>query len=83
LAPLMVLIVLIGVMPGPFLDRLRPSLAEIDRNLQEQRLVIKAPESVPVDPGVGSISAPKNNAGMGGGGQGAGAPKEGSQKGSR
>jgi NADH-quinone oxidoreductase subunit M len=37
LAPLMVLIVLIGLMPGPFLARIRPAVATIDRNLQAQR----------------------------------------------
>ena len=37
LAPLMALIVLIGVVPGPFLDRIRPSVGEIDKNLQSQR----------------------------------------------
>jgi NADH-quinone oxidoreductase subunit M len=37
LAPLMALIVLIGVVPGPFLDRIRPSSGEIDKNLQSQR----------------------------------------------
>ena len=37
LAPLMALIVLIGVVPGPFLDRIRPSAGEIDKNLQSQR----------------------------------------------
>src|SRR5208337_3470065 len=37
LAPLMALIVLIGVVPGPFLDRIRPSVGEIDKNIQSQR----------------------------------------------
>ena len=42
LAPLMVLIVLIGVIPGPFLDRIRPSAGEIDKNLQDQRVLMVA-----------------------------------------
>jgi len=33
----MALIVLIGVVPGPFLDRIRPSVGQIDKNLQSQR----------------------------------------------
>ena len=33
----MALIVLIGVVPGPFLDRIRPTSGEIDKNLQSQR----------------------------------------------
>jgi NADH-quinone oxidoreductase subunit M len=37
LTPLMVLIVLIGVLPGPFLSRIRPAVAVIDKNLQTQR----------------------------------------------
>jgi NADH-quinone oxidoreductase subunit M len=37
LAPLMVLIVLIGLAPGPFLARIRPAVTAIDRNLQAQR----------------------------------------------
>jgi NADH-quinone oxidoreductase subunit M len=37
LAPLMVLIVLIGLAPGPFLARIQPAVAAIDRNLQAQR----------------------------------------------
>ncbi len=37
LVPLMVLIVLIGTVPGPFLARIRPAVAVIDDNLQRQR----------------------------------------------
>ncbi len=37
LTPLMVMIVLIGLVPGPFLDRIRPAAGEIDKNLQRQR----------------------------------------------
>ena len=37
LVPLMVLIVLIGTVPGPFLARIRPAVAVIDDNLQQQR----------------------------------------------
>jgi NADH-quinone oxidoreductase subunit M len=50
LSPIMVLIVLIGVMPGPFFNRIRPSTQEIDKNIQAQRSVMKglAPDqSVP------------------------------------
>ena len=49
LAPLMVLIVVIGVLPGPFLDRIRPSVGAIDRNLQDQRgsMKIEPPPSRP------------------------------------
>jgi NADH-quinone oxidoreductase subunit M len=41
LAPLMALIVLIGILPGPFLDRIRPSVSQIDRNLQHQMREMK------------------------------------------
>ncbi|WP_165221513.1 complex I subunit 4 family protein [Aquisphaera insulae] len=54
LAPLMALIVVIGVVPGPFLDRIRPTVGEIDKNLQAQRLV-RTIESPTQEPGVGSI----------------------------
>jgi NADH-quinone oxidoreductase subunit M len=37
LAPLMVMIVLIGMVPGPFLSRIRSAVAAIDNNLQAQR----------------------------------------------
>jgi NADH-quinone oxidoreductase subunit M len=37
LTPLMVLIVLIGVFPGYFLDRIQPSVAAINQTLQAQR----------------------------------------------
>jgi NADH-quinone oxidoreductase subunit M len=60
LAPLMVLIVLIGVIPGPFLDRIRPAVAEVDRNLHAQRATMKqaeGPEPLLVP---GSIRAPRN-----------------------
>ena len=50
LAPLMALIVLIGILPGPFLDRIRPSVGEIDKNLQAQRRVMKAVAGIPMPP---------------------------------
>ena len=43
----MVLIVVIGVLPGPFLDRIRPSVGAIDRNLQDQRGSMKIAAPVP------------------------------------
>ncbi|MFO0892739.1 MAG: NADH-quinone oxidoreductase subunit M [Isosphaeraceae bacterium] len=55
LTPLMVLIVLIGVMPGPFLDRIRPAVEQIDRNLQAQRATMKAAEAPSVNPERGSV----------------------------
>ena len=50
LAPLMALIVLIGILPGPFLDRIRPSVGEIDKNLQSQRRVMKRVAAIPMPP---------------------------------
>jgi NADH-quinone oxidoreductase subunit M len=41
LSPIMVLIVLIGVMPSLFLDRIRPSVQEIDKIIQAQRSGMK------------------------------------------
>ena len=58
LAPLLALIVLIGVLPGPFLDRIRPSVGAIDRNLQDQRLVMKTTAQRVTTPKPGSISLP-------------------------
>jgi len=37
LAPLMILIVVIGVYPRPFLEQMQPTLARIDRTTQERR----------------------------------------------
>jgi NADH-quinone oxidoreductase subunit M len=51
LAPLMVLIVLIGILPGPFLDRIRPSVGEINKNLQAQRDMMKSV----ADPGMAPV----------------------------
>jgi NADH-quinone oxidoreductase subunit M len=63
LSPLMVMIVLIGILPGPFLDRIRPSVTVIDGNLQAQRAAKRlAPEPV-ANQGRGSISAPRGGAG--------------------
>jgi NADH-quinone oxidoreductase subunit M len=59
LAPLMTMIVLIGIFPGPFLDRIRPAVSVIDRNLQAQRIAKRtAPEPLRT-PREGSISASK------------------------
>jgi NADH-quinone oxidoreductase subunit M len=76
LVPLMVLIVLIGTVPGPFLARIRPAVAVIDDNLQRQRAlqITVAPFQPTMKPE--SISAPK------GGGDGGGTSKK-STKGSR
>jgi NADH-quinone oxidoreductase subunit M len=60
LAPLMALIVVIGVLPGPFLDRIRPSIAVIDRNLQAQRVTMKTTVEVPSVAKPGSIRAPRS-----------------------
>ncbi|QEH33753.1 NADH-quinone oxidoreductase subunit M [Aquisphaera giovannonii] len=69
LAPLMALIVIIGVIPGPFLDRIRPTVGEIDKNLQAQRLVrTTAPPAG--EPGPGSIHVGGRGNAMGGGGGG-------------
>ena len=46
----MALIVLIGILPGPFLDRIRPSVAEIDKNLQSQRRVMKGVAETSIPP---------------------------------
>jgi NADH-quinone oxidoreductase subunit M len=68
LAPLMALIVLIGILPGPFLDRIRPSVVEIDSNLQAQRQVITFTVETPTMPKPGSISPPaRGSRGRGGG----------------
>ncbi|MGO9597550.1 MAG: complex I subunit 4 family protein [Isosphaeraceae bacterium] len=56
LLPLMVLIVLIGVMPGPFLDRIRPSVQEIDKNLQAQRSAMKGAVPDQCGPIVGLVA---------------------------
>jgi NADH-quinone oxidoreductase subunit M len=63
LVPLMVLIVLIGAVPGPFLTRIRPAVAVIDDNLQRQRAlqITVAPVQPSMRPG--SISAPKGGGG--------------------
>ncbi len=55
LAPLMALIVLIGIVPGPFLDRIRPSVGEIDKNLQSQRGSMKSAVATPTIAG-GTLS---------------------------
>jgi NADH-quinone oxidoreductase subunit M len=60
LAPLMVLIVLIGMVPGPFLDRIRPTVVEIDRNLKAQRETMKRFKAQSSGLTPGSISAPRN-----------------------
>jgi NADH-quinone oxidoreductase subunit M len=60
LTPLMILIVLIGVLPGPFFDRIRPTVVEIDRNLQAQRATMTTTVEEELPPVRGSISAPKN-----------------------
>ena len=56
LTPIMVLIVLIGVMPGPFLDRIRPSVAAIAQNLEVQRGTMKTTTEAPSAPVPGSVS---------------------------
>ena len=56
LTPIMVLIVLIGVMPGLFFDRIRPSVREIDKNIQAQRSVMKGAVPGQSAPAVASIS---------------------------
>jgi NADH-quinone oxidoreductase subunit M len=73
LAPLMVMIVLIGVVPGPFLARIRPAVAAIDGNLQRQRSVMSTISPTVPDMKPGTISARKGGSGS--------APK--STKGSR
>ena len=60
LAPLMALIVVIGVLPGPFLDRIRPSIVAIDRNLQAQRVTMKTTVEVPSVAKPGSVRAPRS-----------------------
>jgi NADH-quinone oxidoreductase subunit M len=45
LAPLMVLIVAIGVFPGPFLAQIRPAVAHLAQNVQAQRLEAKKLEN--------------------------------------
>jgi NADH-quinone oxidoreductase subunit M len=60
LAPLMGLIVLIGVVPGPFLDRIRPSALEIDKNLQSQRGSMKMAAPTATPPARNTISARRN-----------------------
>jgi NADH-quinone oxidoreductase subunit M len=52
LTPLMVFIVLIGVFPRPFLDRIRPSLTQVVDNLKAQDPVTRprvAPPEIPAD----------------------------------
>jgi len=59
LAPLMVLIVLIGVIPGPFLDRIGPSVAQIDKNLQNQRGLMKLAVATPAIPQRNTNAVPR------------------------
>ncbi len=58
LAPLMALIVLIGVVPGPFLDRMGPTVGEIDKNLQDQRGMLKLAATT-TNPERNMIAAPQ------------------------
>jgi hypothetical protein len=67
------MIVLIGVVPGPFLARIRPAVAAIDGNLQRQRSVMSTISPTVPDMKQGTISARKGGSGS--------APK--STKGSR
>jgi NADH-quinone oxidoreductase subunit M len=60
LAPLMALIVLIGVVPGPFLDRIRPTSGEIDKNLQSQRGSRQVAVATTTIPQRTIIAAPRN-----------------------
>ena len=69
LAPLMVMIVLIGILPAPFLARIRPSVAVIDKNLQSQRSTMRNAEEFREVPVRGSISAPRNAPKGAGGGR--------------
>jgi len=59
LAPLMALIVLIGVVPGPFLDRIRPSVGQIDKNLQSQRGSMTLAAATTTIPERNIIAAPR------------------------
>ena len=56
----MALIVLIGVVPGPFLDRIRPSSGEIDKNLQSQRGSMTLAVATTTIPQRNIIAAPRN-----------------------
>jgi NADH-quinone oxidoreductase subunit M len=60
LAPLMALIVLIGVVPGPFLARIRPSVGEIDKNIQSQRGSMTLAVATTTSPERNIIAAPRN-----------------------
>jgi NADH-quinone oxidoreductase subunit M len=62
LSPIMALIVLIGVMPGLFLDRIRPSVQEIDKNLQAQRSVLNKAVPDRSVPAVALISGSRGQA---------------------
>ena len=46
LTPLMVLIVLIGVLPGPFLDRLRPSTEPVIKKILTENEYAKHPSYI-------------------------------------
>ena len=68
MTPLMVLIVLIGVFPRPFLNQIRPAVARLNQNVQAQlaeAVILKNGE-----PAAGPVQAPR---GRGGGGA---APQE-------
>ena len=80
LVPLMVLIVLIGTVPGPFLARIRPAVAVIDDNLQRQRALQVTVAPLQSDMRPGTISARK---GGGGAPKSSGGASKKSTKGSR
>jgi NADH-quinone oxidoreductase subunit M len=87
LAPLMFLIVAIGVYPRPILEQVRPAVDAIHRNLQTQRA--RAPEAAAAARAAvrpGTIGAPRRGGGGGGGpsgktSQGRGGTGKTSQKG--
>jgi len=74
LAPLMVLIVAIGVYPRPFLEQMRSATAQIDENVQAQRAEAR---TIAATPPLKSPPMRLRGGGGGGGGGGGTAKSEG------
>jgi NADH-quinone oxidoreductase subunit M len=64
LTPLMVLIVVIGVFPRPFLEQIRPAAARLDDNLQSQRALASIPRELPRETPAGGIRSRRRGGGM-------------------
>jgi NADH-quinone oxidoreductase subunit M len=84
IAPLMGLIVLIGVYPRPFLEQIRPAVARVDENIRGQRaraIKLITPDVDPLAPGTiiarKGAAVPKKGTGKASGKGGGGAARKG------